>query len=133
MSRRTQTSTAATARKHADQRSKRVSMKDGSLAPGNHGAVGRLGSVSEVKDGESYYKTTRIYPAFPDYPEDVMITVARMSQVPRAGSSADSRRGSVMSDREGTESPNYGDRCVCVCVCIYVYIYICIVLSIIPD
>lgn len=77
-------------------KNKRVSLKDGSL-----GNVGRLASLSEIKEGDVFYKTERIYPSIPDYPEDVLISVTRWSR--------DGRTGSIISiNRDDTATPSEG-------------------------
>ena len=80
----------------SDGRSKRYSLKDGSA--GGPGA-GRLGTISDVKDGDTIYKTERLYPSIPDHPEDVTVSVARWQR--------DTRSGSTMSlSRDETATPS---------------------------
>lgn len=76
-------------------KAKRVSLKDGTL--GNV-ASSRLGALTELKEGDIYYKTERIYPSIPDHPEDVSITVVKF---PR-----ETRTGSIISiNRDDTATP----------------------------
>ncbi|KAL4233260.1 hypothetical protein ACF0H5_007944 [Mactra antiquata] len=77
-------------------KAKRVSLKDGTL-----GNLGRLTSLSEVKEGDIYYKTERIYPRIPDHPEDVIISVARWPRDSRAGSIAGINRDETSTPSEG--------------------------------
>lgn len=64
-------------------KAKRVSLKDGTL--GILG-LGRLTAAAEIKVGDVYYKTERVYPSIPDHPEDVYVTMAKWSRETRTGS-----------------------------------------------
>lgn len=64
-------------------RAKRVSLKDGTLG---YLGPGRLAGVAEIKEGDVYYKTERVYPSIPDHPEDVYVTTAKWSHETRTGS-----------------------------------------------
>ncbi|XP_053396619.1 androglobin-like isoform X26 [Mercenaria mercenaria] len=81
----------------ADQsKAKRVSLKDGTL--GNLGNS-RLAALTELKEGDVYYKTEKIYPSIPDHPEDIFITLAKW---PR-----ETRTGSIISiNRDDTATPS---------------------------
>lgn len=84
-------------------KAKRVSLKDGTL--GNIGA-GRLTSLSELKEGDVFYKTEKLYPSIPDHPEDVVITLAaRFARETRTGSNAGINReeASTPSENPGTD------------------------------
>jgi len=78
---------------------KRVSLKEGTL--GTLGTA-RLAALSEIKDGDVFYRTERIYPSIPDHPEDVLVTVA-------ARTTRDTRTGSIVSlGKEDSLAPGEG-------------------------
>ena len=81
---------------------KRVSLKDGTL-----GAMGlnRLNALAEIKEGDTFYRTERIYPSIPDYPEDVTVSVARWQREPRSGSTMSTSRDDVSTPSDN--SPSY--------------------------
>lgn len=76
-------------------KAKRVSLKDGTL--GNLGNS-RLASVTEIKEGDVFYKTEKIYPSIPEHAEDIYITLARWPK--------ETRTGSIISiNRDDTATP----------------------------
>lgn len=80
-------------------KAKRVSLKDGTL--GNIGS--RLNALSELKEGDVFYKTERIYPSIPDHPEDVVITLAaRFAREARTGSTAGINRDETATPEGST-------------------------------
>lgn len=77
-------------------KAKRVSLKDGSLGAST---AGRLAALSELREGDVFYKTERIYPSIPDYPEDIVITLA-------ARNARETRTGSIAGiNRDDTATP----------------------------
>jgi len=79
-------------------KTKRVSLKDGTL--GNISS--RLGSLSDIKEGDTFYRIERIYPSIPDHPEEVVITVAtRFAREARNGSIAGINRDEAGTPSEG--------------------------------
>ena len=81
-----------------DSRGKRFSLREGSLTGAG---TGRLGTVSDVKEGDTIYKTERLYPSIPDHDEDVSIAVARWQRETRSGSTM-----SLSRDETATPSDN---------------------------
>ncbi|XP_033740802.1 androglobin-like isoform X8 [Pecten maximus] len=114
MSRRNSLLPGNAGKKTGDHLKKRVSLKDGTLTGPSMRVSGSLG---DIREGDTYYRTVHIYPSLPDSPEEVTVTVSKIGREPRTGSSADkaeSRRGSVLSDRTASpgpvDSPMYGER-----------------------
>ena len=98
MSRRASHANITNARRQSvvpDGRGKRYSLKEGTLGGGG---ASRLSTVADVKDGDTIYKTERLYPSIPDHPEDITIAVTRWQR--------DTRSGSTMSlSRDETATP----------------------------
>ncbi|XP_052244735.1 androglobin-like isoform X7 [Dreissena polymorpha] len=69
----------------ANKGAKRVSLKDGTL--GNN-LTSRLAALTELKEGDVFYRTERLYPSIPDHEEEVIVTLA-------ARAARDSRTGSI--------------------------------------
>ena len=72
-----------------DSKVKRVSLKDTSLGTG----IGKLVGLAEVKDGDTFYRTERLYPSIPDHPADISVSVTRCSQ----SYARENRSGSTVS------------------------------------
>ncbi|KAL3881175.1 hypothetical protein ACJMK2_027632 [Sinanodonta woodiana] len=110
MSRRPSNASMAVGRKFSDPRTKRMSLKDNALGiPG----YTKLFPLPDIKEGDSFYRTVRMYPSLVDSPEDVFLTIAKMQKENRTGSSAESRRGSMMGRDETstpTDSPSHQDK-----------------------
>lgn len=81
-----------------DGRGKRFSLKEGSLTGAG---AGRHGPITDVKEGDTIYRTERLYPSIPDHPEDINISVARWQRETRSGSTM-----SLSRDETSTPSDN---------------------------
>ncbi|WAR07045.1 hypothetical protein MAR_017003 [Mya arenaria] len=80
-------------------KAKRVSLKDGTLgAPG----MSRLAALVELKEGDVFYRTERLYPSIPDHPEDVTVTLAnRYTRDSRTGSTVGLNKDDSMASVDG--------------------------------
>ena len=82
-----------------DGRGKRYSLRDGSLT--GAGGANRLGTINDVKEGDTIYRTERLYPSIVDHAEDIHISVAKWQRETRSGSTM-----SLSRDETATPSDN---------------------------
>lgn len=90
------------------------------------GAASKISSLDQIKEGDVYYKTSRIYPSIQDHAaeDDVILAVTRPADLTKESpvlapsaqgntkKSADSRRGSVLHQvsRDEIATPAADDR-----------------------
>ena len=101
MSRRASHASVGASRRQSvqDARGKRFSLREGSLT--GAGGANRLGTINDVKEGDTIYRTERLYPSIADHPEDIHIAIAKWQREPTA------RSGSTMSmSRDETATPS---------------------------
>ena len=94
MSRRSSLTPTAAGKRLSDPRyGKRVSLKDNTLSvPSSHRQ-----SLGDIRDGDTYYKTVRIYPSVSDI-QEVTVAIAKSGIQSLGSATAESRRGSMYSE-----------------------------------
>ena len=104
MSRRASHASVGVSRRQSvqDARNKRFSLREGSLT--GAGVANRLATINDVKEGDTIYRTERLYPSIADHPEDIHIAIAKWQREPRSGSTMSMSRDETATPSENSPS-----------------------------